>query len=65
MPRLTTPQELAHLVARIAATPDGLGIEEFLQAQDNTLQRRSLQRRLASLVAQGRIQTVGEARAVR
>jgi len=65
MPRLTTPQELAHLVARIAATPDGLGIDELLQAQNNTLQRRTLQRRLASLVAQGRIQTVGEARAVR
>jgi fido (protein-threonine AMPylation protein) len=65
MPRLTTPQELHHLVARIAATPDGTGIDELLQAQDNTLQRRTLQRRLAALLAQGRIQTLGEARAVR
>ncbi len=65
MPRLTTPQELDHLVARIAATPDGIGIDGLLQAHDNSLQRRTLQRRLASLVAQGRIQTVGEARAVR
>ena len=62
MPRLTTPKTLDHLVALIAATPDGIGIgiDRLLQAQGN-----SLQRRLASLVAQGRIQTVGEARAVR
>ena len=65
MPRLTNPQELAHLVACLAATPDGLGIDELLQAQGNTLQRRTLQRRLASLVAQGRIHRVGEARAAR
>ena len=65
MPRLTTPQELDQLVAFITATPDGIGIDGLLQAQGNTLQRRTLQRRLASLVAQGRIQTAGEARAVR
>ena len=44
MPRLTTPQELDHLVARIAATPDGIGIDGLLQALDNSLQRRTLQR---------------------
>ncbi len=65
MPRLTTPQELDQLVALIAAALDGIGIEGLLQAQGNILQRRTLQRRLASLVAQGRIQTVGGARAVR
>ena len=61
MPRLTTPKELDHLVALIAATPDGIGIgiDRILQAQGNSLQRRTLQRRLVSLVAQGRIQTVG------
>ena len=65
MPRLTPPQELDRLVERIAATPDGIGIDGLLQAQGNSLQRRTLQRRLASLVAPGRIQTTGEARAVR
>ena len=65
MPRLTIPQELDQLVARIAASDGGIGIDALLQALGNHLQRRTLQRRLASLVAQGRIQTVGEARAVR
>ena len=65
MPRPTTSQELDHWIARIASAPGGMGIDELLQAHDNTLQRRTLQRRLASLVAQGRIQRVGEARAVR
>jgi hypothetical protein len=65
MLRLTNPQELDQLVARLAASPTGMGIDERLQARGNTRQRRTLQRRLASLVAQGRIQTVGEARALR
>jgi Fic family protein len=65
MPRLTTPQEFDQLVALIAATSDGIGIDGLLQAKGNHLQRRTLQRRLASLVAQERIQIVGEARAVR
>lgn len=65
MPRLTTLQELDQLVERIAVSPDGIGIDGLLKAQGNSLQRRTLQRRLAALVAQGRIQTVGEARAVR
>jgi Fic family protein len=65
MPRLTTPQELDHLVELIAKYPDGVRIDGLLQAQGNSLQRRALQRRLAKLVAQGRIQTLGAARAVR
>ena len=65
MRRLTAPQELDHLVAQIAAFPDGIGIDGLLQAQGAGLKRRSLQRRLSSLVAQGRIQTEGDARAVR
>jgi Fic family protein len=65
MPRLTAAQELDDLVALVAAAPDGIGIDGLLQAKGISLQRRSLQRRLASLVAQGRVQTVGEARAVR
>lgn len=65
MPRLTTPQELDHLVSIIAAHADGVGIDGLFQRHGNSLPRRTLQRRLALLVAQGRIQTVGEARAVR
>jgi hypothetical protein len=51
---------LDQLVALISAHPDGLGIEALLRAWANGLQRR-----LASLVAQGRIQMLGGARAVR
>ena len=65
MPRRTNPQELDQLTERIAATPGGIGIDGLLQAQGNSLQRRALQRRLAKLVEQGRIQTLGAARAVR
>ncbi|MFZ3159121.1 MAG: Fic family protein [Rhodoferax sp.] len=64
MPRITPQTELDQLVALIAAQADGLGIEA-IQSQSNNLTRRTLQRRLALLVAQGRIQRLGEARAVR
>lgn len=65
MPRLATPQALDRLVELIAQHPDGIGIEALSQAHGKQLQRRALQRRLAKLIAQGRIQTLGEARAVR
>ncbi len=65
MPSITPPTELDQLVALIAAQPDGLGIEAIAQALGDSLKRRTLQRRLATLVAQGRIQMQGEARAVR
>ncbi|BDT67032.1 hypothetical protein os1_11990 [Comamonadaceae bacterium OS-1] len=65
MPKVTPPQEFEHLLARVAEHSDGIGVDALLAALDNSLQRRSLQRRLAVLVAQKRLQTVGEARAVR
>lgn len=52
-------------LALIARQPNGLGIEAIAQSLGDSLKRRTLQRRLASLVAQGRIQMVGEARAAR
>ncbi|MHB8950536.1 MAG: hypothetical protein ACYC4S_15985 [Rhodoferax sp.] len=52
-------------MALIAAQPDGLGIDAITQLQGRRLTRRTLQRRLAMLVKQGRIQMLGEARAVR
>ncbi|MFM1979272.1 MAG: hypothetical protein RLZ68_537 [Pseudomonadota bacterium] len=42
-----------------------MGIEAIATAQGDSLKRRTLQRRLATLVAQGQIQIVGEARAAR
>ena len=65
MPRITPKTELDQLVALIAAQPDGLGIDAITQSQGNSLTRRTLQRRLAVLVKQGRIQSLGGARAVR
>jgi fido (protein-threonine AMPylation protein) len=42
-----------------------MGIEAITTAQGDSLKRRTLQRRLATLVAQGQLQMVGEARAAR
>lgn len=65
MPRITPQTELDQLLALIAAQPDGLGIEAIAQALGDRLKRRTLQRRLATLVAQGQVLMQGEARAAR
>jgi hypothetical protein len=53
------------LVELIASHPEGLGIEAITKFNGGSVPRRTLQRRLALLVSQGRIQTTGEARSVR
>jgi hypothetical protein len=53
------------LVDLIASYPEGLGIEAIAKLNGGAVPRRTLQRRLALLVSQGRIQTTGEARSVR
>lgn len=65
MPRVTPQTELERLVELIFEHPDGLGIDAIAQRLGHTLLRRTLQRRLALLVGQGRIQMKGEARSVR
>ena len=65
MPKITPQHELDQLVTLIAAQPNGLGIEALLQSLGDSVQRRTLQRRLALLAGQGLIQMRGEARAVR
>jgi hypothetical protein len=65
MPRVTPQIELERLVELISEYQDGLGIDAIARRLDNTLSRRTLQRRLALLVEQGRIQMLGEARSVR
>ena len=65
MPKVITQQELDHLVALIGAQPEGIGIDALLQSLGGSVQRRTLQRRLAVLAGLGRIQMRGEARAVR
>ncbi|MDN3986162.1 Fic family protein [Zwartia vadi] len=65
MPRLTSKEDLNHLVELISKHHDGLGIDALLQSLGGSLQRRSLQRRLSRLIEQGRVQMFGEARSVR
>ena len=65
MPRITPQTEPDQLLALISAQHDGMGIEAIATALGDSLKRRTLQRRLATLVAQGRIQIVGAARAAR
>ena len=65
MPRLKPQTELDQLFALVAAQPDGLGIEAIAKAQGDSLKRRTLQRRLATLVEQGQVHMQGEARAAR
>lgn len=62
MPKITAQHELDRLVELIAAQQDGMGVEALLQMLGASVQRRTLQRRLALLVSQGRIQMRGEAR---
>lgn len=65
MPKVTPQAELDRLVALVSAQQDGLGIDAIAQQLDHALLRRTLQRRLALLVKQGRIHMLGEARSVR
>jgi len=53
------------LVELIQASPEGLSIEALSRQLGDHHQRRTLQRRLAMLVAQGRITMQGEGRATR
>ena len=65
MPRATPAQELDHLVALISADAAGVGIESIEQALGSPLHRRTLQRRLALLVEQQRIEMLGDRRTAR
>jgi len=65
MPRILPRAELDSLVELICQHPDGLAVDAIAQKMGDRLLRRTLQRRLALLVEQGRIQKRGLARAVR
>lgn len=65
MPKIVSPQELEQIVDLIGQYPDGIGMETLLQLTGGNIPRRTLQRRLASLVEQKRIQTEGDGRAIK
>jgi hypothetical protein len=64
MPKQVSPEELDHIVATVGRHPEGVGIEGLAHAGLD-LSHRTLQRRLAQLVAEGRLVTEGEGRALR
>lgn len=65
MSRITPQQELNFLAELIGAQPEGMGIDAISQKLGTPLERRTLQRRLALLVAQQRIQMLGARRGAR
>jgi Fic family protein len=64
MPKQVAAQELDQVYFLIARHPEGLGIDALLAA-NSAISRRTLQRRLAALIHEQRIISVGEARATR
>ncbi len=65
MPKVTPPQALERLAALISQHPQGIGIEDLSQHLNASVPRRTMQRRLALLIQQARIQSRGEGRALR
>ncbi len=63
MPKKLSEDLTERIEAEIARHPDGVGIDDLQTGLDDIVSRRSLQRRLASLVAQQRIRAEGEGRA--
>lgn len=65
MPKVVSPQEFDRIVDRIAHHPDGIGVEGLAQALGPGMARRTLQRRLTTLIEQGRIVSTGAGRGLR
>ncbi|QSA95813.1 Fic family protein [Methylococcus sp. EFPC2] len=65
MPKLVSAQDLDRLVELIGQYPDGIGIDRLSQAMAMVMSRRTLQRRLATLVEQMRVKLEGEGRAIK
>lgn len=65
MPRVTPSQELDKLVELIGSAPDSVGIEAIELQLGTPIHRRTLQRRLALLVEQQRIEMLGDRRTAR
>jgi len=65
MPKVVSPKELDQIVDLITQYPDGIGMDSLARALGAEMPRRTLQRRLASLVAQKRIISKGDGRALK
>lgn len=64
MPKKISIKDLEIIIQAIARYPEGIGIEALYASAGLGLSRRTLQRRLSTLVADGRLVTKGEARAL-
>jgi Fic/DOC family len=62
MPKTIDPTELTQLLERIGRFSDGVGVDALLRALRHKLSRRTLQRRLAQLVADKRLAMRGTGR---
>ena len=65
MPKTIPKTELDEVVAIVAEFPSGASIDDVFGADDNTLPRRTLQRRLALLVNRHRLMRLGRGPATR
>jgi Fic family protein len=64
MPKTTPTSELDRLAERVGRHPGGIGIDRLLRSLRSKPSRRTLQRRLAQLVEQRRLEVQGTGRSV-
>ncbi len=65
MPIVIPAQEFQQVIDLISQYPDGVGVEELVLKLGESVPRRTMQRRLAGLVKQGRIIQDGVGRAIK
>jgi len=65
MPKTVPTEELDRVEKLIAQYPEGIGVKDIAQQLDFEIKGRTLQRRLATLVAERRIFSKGEGRALK
>ncbi|CAD6874473.1 hypothetical protein [Methylomonas fluvii] len=65
MPKIVPSEELERIEKLIAQYPEGIGAKDIAQWLDFEIKGRTLQRRLATLVAERRIVSEGDGRALK
>ena len=65
MPKVASTDELNRVAELIGEHSGGIGLEGLLKAAGASFSRRTLQRRVATLLAEGRVVTQGDARSLR
>ena len=65
MPRQSPQEDFDSILSAVASFPEGASGDDIVKALEHRLQRRTLQRRVARLVRQGKLQIAGRGRASR